>query len=75
MARTPTRKPRTNGVGVVDTRITVPLPKDVDERLRAYACQQDRSVAGLIREWIVEKLQEADEKRSRRVRMGAARSI
>ena len=53
------RKINREGVGDVDTRVPVLLPKDVGRQLRALAARRNSAVAPIIREWIIEKLQEA----------------
>jgi predicted DNA-binding protein len=52
------RKINPEGVGVADTRVAVLLPKDVGRQLRALAARRNSAVAPIIREWIIEKLNE-----------------
>jgi hypothetical protein len=63
------RKPRMNGVGVADTKITIALPKDIDRQLRALAARRGQKITPIVREWIIETLVEigsAPEAASRR---------
>jgi hypothetical protein len=41
-------------------KLTILVPKDVDRRLRALAASRRGGVGPIVREWIMEKLREAE---------------
>jgi hypothetical protein len=62
------RKINPKGVGDADTRVAVVLPQEIGRQLRALAARRNSAVAPIIRDWIIEKLREADSEVSARSR-------
>lgn len=48
------------------TRVTILYPPDVVERVQALARQQGIAFTALLRQWTIQRLEEEEERRSRR---------